>query len=100
MYIDFQQTHLKIGYTSKYIFHPIFHTSFRYNSADDDNFTQPGIFWSKVLNEEERERLVGNIAGHLVNAQQFIQKRAVSVLVDKAKKEWLVRNYTEPVKYA
>jgi hypothetical protein len=20
----------------------------RFNSADDDNFTQPGIFWSKV----------------------------------------------------
>ena len=48
-----------------------------WNSADDDNFTQPGIFWTKVLNEAERTRLVKNIAGHMINAQQFIQKRAV-----------------------
>ena len=50
---------------------------FRWNSADDDNFTQAGVFWSKVLNEAERTRLVKNIAGHMINAQQFIQKRAV-----------------------
>ena len=45
----------------------------RYNSGDDDNFTQCGTFWSKVLNEEERERLVQNIAGHLKGAQTFLQ---------------------------
>ena len=49
----------------------------RWNSADEDNYTQPGIFWSKVLNDAERTRLVRNIAGHLINAQPFIQKRAV-----------------------
>lgn len=49
----------------------------RYNSADDDNFTQTGIFWRKVLNEKEREELVDNIASHLCNAQTFIQQRAV-----------------------
>jgi len=49
----------------------------RYNSSDDDNFTQPGIFWSKVLNEAERERLVQNIAGHVCGASDFIQKRAI-----------------------
>uniref|UniRef100_A0A914UKS2 Catalase n=1 Tax=Plectus sambesii TaxID=2011161 RepID=A0A914UKS2_9BILA len=49
----------------------------RYNSADDDNYTQPGIFWSKVLDEPARERLVENIAGHLTNADSFIQDRQV-----------------------
>lgn len=49
----------------------------RYNTGDDDNFTQPGIFWREVLNNEERERLVSNIAGHLKDAADFIQERAV-----------------------
>lgn len=49
----------------------------RYNSADDDNFTQAGTFWRQVLNEEERTELVDNIASHLCNAQEFIQQRAV-----------------------
>jgi len=49
----------------------------RYNSADDDNFTQTGIFWNKVLKEKERAELVDNIASHLCNAQEFIQQRAV-----------------------
>ncbi|KAK3773371.1 hypothetical protein RRG08_023249 [Elysia crispata] len=49
----------------------------RYNTADDDNFSQTGIFWKKVLSAEARARLVENIAGHLKDAQDFIQKRAV-----------------------
>lgn len=49
----------------------------RYNSSDEDNFTQPGIFWSKVLNDAERERLVQNIADHVSGAVDFIQERAV-----------------------
>jgi len=49
----------------------------RYNSADEDNFTQVGLFWNNVLNEEERERLVDNIGSHLCNAQKFIQERAI-----------------------
>lgn len=49
----------------------------RYNSADDDNFSQVGIFFQKVLNEEERQNLVENIANHLVNAQEFLQERAI-----------------------
>lgn len=35
-------------------------------------------FYTKVLNEEERTRLCQNIAGHLKDAQLFIQKKAVS----------------------
>ncbi|XP_048765192.1 catalase-like [Ostrea edulis] len=49
----------------------------RYNSADEDNFSQVSIFWNKVLKPEERERLVENIGNHLINTQKFIQDRAV-----------------------
>ena len=45
----------------------------RYNTADEDNFTQVATFWEKVLSEQERERLVQNIAGHLKSAQPFLQ---------------------------
>ena len=36
------------------------------------------IFLHQVLSPAERTRLVENIAGHLKNAQDFIQKRAVA----------------------
>jgi catalase len=49
----------------------------RFNSADEDNFTQVGIFYRKTLSPEARTRLVENIAGHLQAAQPFIQQRAV-----------------------
>jgi len=49
----------------------------RYNTGDEDNFTQPGTFWRKVMDEGARARLVANIAGHLKDAQAFIQDRAV-----------------------
>ncbi|WAR08887.1 CATA-like protein [Mya arenaria] len=49
----------------------------RYNTADDDNFTQVGTFFNKVLTDEGRENLTSNIAGHLIGAQEFIQKRAI-----------------------
>eukprot|EP00731_Ephydatia_muelleri_P022009 Em0014g600a len=49
----------------------------RYNTADHDNFSQVTNFWTKVLSEEEKTRLVENIAGHLKDATEFIQKRAV-----------------------
>ena len=53
----------------------------RYNTADDDNFSQVGTFWRKVLSEEEKTRLVQNIAGHLKDATEFIQHRAVSACI-------------------
>ncbi|XP_052709633.1 catalase-like isoform X1 [Crassostrea angulata] len=49
----------------------------RYNSADEDNFSQVGIFWNQVLKPEERDRLVENIGNHLINTQKFIRDRAV-----------------------
>lgn len=59
----------------------VFHMSgdvAKYNTADEDNFTQVGTFWRDVLNEGEREDLASNIAGHLKDAKDFIQKRAVA----------------------
>jgi len=49
----------------------------KYNSADEDNFTQCGIFFRETLKQDERERLVDNIASHLCNAQGFLQERAI-----------------------
>jgi catalase len=49
----------------------------KYNTRDDDNFSQVTNFWLNVLSREERERLVFNIASHLKDAQGFIQERAV-----------------------
>lgn len=49
----------------------------RYNTGDDDNFSQVGTFWKNVLKPEDRTALIKNIAGHLKDAQEFIQQRAV-----------------------
>jgi catalase len=35
--------------------------------AEDDDFGQPGTMVRKVFNDEQRERFVGNVAGHLRN---------------------------------
>lgn len=51
---------------------------YRYDSGNEDNFTQPRIFWNSVLDDTARERLVSNIADSLMNALVFIQERAVS----------------------
>merc|ERR1719316_695154 len=49
----------------------------RWNSRDEDNYTQVGIFYNQVLNDEEKFRLCDNIASHLCNAQEFLQERAI-----------------------
>nr|XP_030720605.1 catalase isoform X2 [Globicephala melas] len=54
----------------------------RFNSASDDNVTQVRAFYLNVLNEEQRKRLCENIAGHLKDAQLFIQKKAVKNFSD------------------
>jgi catalase len=51
---------------------------YRFDSGDEDNFSQPTIFWNNVLDDAARKRLVSNISGHLVNAQPFIQERAIA----------------------
>lgn len=50
----------------------------RYETGDEDNFTQAGLFFRKVLSPDAQQRLTDNIAGNLVNAQDFIQQRAIA----------------------
>lgn len=54
-------------------FNEIVRNVFRYNSEDQDNFTQPALFWRKTLTDPERNRLVSNIVDHLKNAEDFLQ---------------------------
>ncbi|XP_027693574.1 catalase [Vombatus ursinus] len=54
----------------------------RYNSLNEDNVTQVKTFYNMVLNEAQRQRLCENIAGHLKDAQLFIQKKAVKNFSD------------------
>ncbi|XP_071498414.1 catalase-like [Diadema antillarum] len=49
----------------------------RYNTCDEDNFSQCAIFWRDVLSEADREATVDNMASHIVSAADFLQKRAV-----------------------
>ncbi|KAK7583753.1 hypothetical protein V9T40_004716 [Parthenolecanium corni] len=49
----------------------------RYESGDEDNFTQAKLFWQKVLSPEERTRLIENTVNSLKYAVDFIQERAV-----------------------
>jgi len=50
----------------------------RYETGDEDNFSQVGIFYNKVLDAAARDRLTSNIAGHLAGASPFLQKRAIA----------------------
>lgn len=49
----------------------------RFDFSPDDCYEQVTEFWLKVLNEEERERLVMNIADHMAKANKEIQSRAI-----------------------
>lgn len=50
----------------------------RYNSGDDDNFSQVTNFWNNVLGVEERRRLAFNVGGHLQAAAPFIRERVLA----------------------
>jgi catalase len=50
----------------------------RHETGNEDNFSQCGDLFRNVLTVAERERLTDNIAGNLVNAKEFLQKRAVA----------------------
>lgn len=49
----------------------------RYDTGDEDNFSQCRYFFRHVLSADERERLTDNIAGHMSKAQPFIRARAI-----------------------
>ena len=45
----------------------------------NDDYAQPGVLYSKVMNKQERDNLVENVVGHLKNAKEFIQERQCKV---------------------
>jgi catalase len=45
----------------------------------DVDFVQAGALYGKVMSEQDRENLVGNIVGHLGNAQRRIQYRQAAI---------------------
>ncbi len=45
----------------------------------DDDFVQAGDLYSKVMSDEDREHLVGNITAHLKGAQKRIQLRQTAL---------------------
>lgn len=40
----------------------------------NDDFFQPGVLYSKVMKDSDREALIGNIVSHLKNAKIFVKK--------------------------
>ncbi|MGH7705262.1 MAG: catalase-related domain-containing protein, partial [Candidatus Dormibacteria bacterium] len=46
---------------------------------DDDDFTQPGTLYRKVLDRSAKERLVGNISGH---AAQGVEPRVLTRVIE------------------
>ena len=73
----------------------------RYDTVDDDNYTQSKVFYQKVLKDDEKERLISNIADSLKNAADFIQARALKNLknVDESLVNRLseaLQNYRKP----
>jgi len=60
----------------------------RYNySHPNSDFEQVGHFWRHVLKEDEKERLVQNIAGSLSQARKHVQTKQVEVFT-KADKDY------------
>lgn len=56
---------------------PVTGNADRYETSDDDNFSQVGVFWRNVLTEDGRAHLIENMSGHMINAVEFIQERAI-----------------------
>lgn len=51
----------------------------RYDSGDEDNFSQAAVFWNRILDAAAKKRLVTNIAMHAMNAEEFIQERVINM---------------------
>ncbi|KAJ8919952.1 hypothetical protein NQ315_006481 [Exocentrus adspersus] len=49
----------------------------RYDTGDQDNYSQARDFYLRVLDKAAQDRLVSNIVGHLSGASDFIQERCV-----------------------
>lgn len=51
---------------------------YRHSSGEtEDNYVQATVFYERVLNAEQKTRLVDNLSGHLAGASAFLQERAV-----------------------
>ncbi|XP_018575508.1 catalase-like [Anoplophora glabripennis] len=50
-----------------------------YDLGEDDNYSQPRVFWNKVLDEGGKSRLVDNLANSLKMTSERIRNRAVEV---------------------
>jgi len=48
-------------------------------SHPNDDFEQPGALYSKVMTDEDREHLIGNIVAHLGNAKKNLQMRQTAL---------------------
>nr|APZ88358.1 catalase [Bursaphelenchus xylophilus] len=49
----------------------------RWETRDEDNYTQPRLFWEKVLDEPSRDRLFENLAGPLSKCVPHVQERSI-----------------------
>jgi catalase len=56
----------------------------------NDDFVQAGTLYSKVMTDEDRDHLIGNIVDHLGNAQKRIQLRQTAIFY-KAHSEYGTR---------
>ena len=45
----------------------------------NDDFVQPGALYRKVMTDQDRENLIGNIVTHLCNAKKEIQIRQTKI---------------------
>lgn len=50
-----------------------------YDLREDDNFSQPRVFWNKVLDEGEKSRMVENLANTIRLANDEIRNRAIGM---------------------
>jgi len=53
----------------------------------NDDFFQPGELFRRVMTDEDRDHLIGNITTHLCNAQKRIQLRQTALFY-KSEQEW------------
>ncbi|CAF2633540.1 unnamed protein product [Rotaria sp. Silwood2] len=69
----------------KYLEHATFESGMaaRHDANDDDNFTQPRVFYQKVLDDRGRAHLIQNIVEHLQQCTvKDIIRRSVAVLAN------------------
>jgi catalase len=69
----------------------------RYETGNDDNFSQAKVFFNKVLDPDHQQRLAFNLAQHLKLTQEFIQLRALSIFreVDEKLAELVKMNWDQ-----